>query len=167
LVIPDDAVRRGLAAVCWPGRLDVVQTQPLVVLDGAHNADGIGVLVRELPGIVGQRDIHLLFGVMRDKRWRPMVKMLGPHIARVMLAPTLPPRGEDVDVLAEAFAPYCPVSRAATPLQALRTLVQNTGEDDAILVAGSLFLVGDVFPFFLHRHGHPGLFPTSATNLHP
>lgn len=165
--IPDAALRRGIAQVRWPGRLDVVQTQPLIILDGAHNADGIAALIHELPGIVGGRAVHLLFGVMRDKRWQPMVAALGAHIARVTVAPTLPPRGEDPEELAKVFARYCPVSIASSPLQGLEDLVRTVGDGDAILVAGSLFLVGETYPYFLNRCGQPGLFNASSTTLHP
>ena len=165
--IPDAAIRRGISEVRWPGRLDVVQRNPLIVLDGAHNVDGVTALVNELPNIVGGRGVHLLFGVMRDKRWRPMVEALGPYVAHVTVAPTLPPRGEDPAVLARAFARYCPVSIASSPLQGLEALLNAAGEDDALLVAGSLFLVGEVFPYFLSRQGQPGLFSTSSPTLHP
>lgn len=165
--ISDDAIRRGIAEVRWPGRLDIVETQPLIVLDGAHNTDGIAALIGELPGIVGGRAVHLLFGVMRDKHWRPMVELLGPHIARVTLAPTLPPRGEDPEELEKAFARHCPVSIASSPLQGLEDLIRSVSDDDGILVAGSLFLVGEIYPYFLGQHGRPGLFNTSATTLQP
>ena len=165
--IPDAAIQRGMAQVRWPGRLDVVHEHPLVVLDGAHNADGVAALVRELPAIVGGRDVHLLFGVMRDKRWQPMVEMLAPHAAGVTLAPTLRRRGENPEVLAKAFAPHCPVSIAASPQQGLRDLLRTTGEDGAILVTGSLFLVGEILPHFLSRHGRPSLFSTGTTSIHP
>jgi dihydrofolate synthase/folylpolyglutamate synthase len=166
-VIPDDDIRRGISEVRWPGRLDVVQTHPLVVLDGAHNVDGVTALVNELPNIVGGRDVHLLFGVMRDKRWQPMVEALGPHVAHVTVAAALPPRGEDPVVLAQSFARYCRVSIASSPLQGLEALLNAASEDDALLVAGSLFLVGEVFPYFLSRQGQPGLFSTSSPTLYP
>jgi dihydrofolate synthase/folylpolyglutamate synthase len=166
-IIPDAAIQRGLAQVRWPGRLDVVQAQPLVVLDGAHNVDGVAALVRELPAIVGGRAVYLLFGVMRDKRWQPMVETLAPHVARVTVAAALPPRGEDPEVLAKAFAPYCPVALASSPLQGLLDLSHGGGEDHAILVTGSLFLVGEVLPYFLSGHGRPSLFNMSSTPLHP
>jgi len=166
-VIPDAAIRRGISEVRWPGRLDVVQTDPLLVLDGAHNVDGVTALVNELPNIVGGRDVHLLFGVMRDKRWEPMVEMLGPHATHVTVVPTLPPRGEDPAVLAQSFARYCRVSIAASPLHGLEALLNAASKDDALLVAGSLFLVGEILPYFLSRHGRPGLFGTSTPALYP
>jgi hypothetical protein len=45
-------------------------------------------------------------------------------------------------------------------------MLNAASEDDALLVAGSLFLVGEIFPYFLSRHGQPGLFSTSSLTLH-
>src|SRR5262249_5331924 len=78
-----DAVRRGLAEVRWPGRLAVVSEAPLVVLDGAHNADGIATLVAELPAIVGDRPLDLVFAAMADKRWPEMLATLLPRVRAV------------------------------------------------------------------------------------
>jgi len=167
LPVSPAAMRRGLATVQWPGRMDVVQQAPLVVLDGAHNPDGVGTLVRDLPAVIGKRTLHLLFGVMRDKHWVPMVELLGPLAATAMLTPVLPPRGEEVAPLARAFEPYCPVRTAADPISGLEGLLESVGQDDAIVVTGSLFLIGAVYPHFLRRRGQPALFSSSAADLHP
>jgi dihydrofolate synthase/folylpolyglutamate synthase len=165
--LADAALRRGLAEVRWPGRLDVVQAQPLVVLDGAHNADGVAALACEVPRIVGRRPVHLLFAVMRDKRWRPMADALGPLVRSATLTAVLPPRGEAPEALAPAFQRHCPVRIVAAPELALETVLRSAGAGDAILVAGSLFLVGAVYPYFLRRRGQPSLFAASAAALHP
>jgi dihydrofolate synthase/folylpolyglutamate synthase len=165
--ITDAAVQRGLAGVRWPGRLDVVQAAPLVVLDGAHNADGAATLRNELPPIVGARPVHLLFGVMRDKRWQRMVEALGPMVSSATLTTALPPRAESPELLARAFERYCPVAVVPEPVQALGTLMQSVDSDAAILVTGSLFLVGAIYPYFLGRRGQCALFKTQPATLHP
>ena len=161
------AIRRGLRQVRWPGRLDVVQTAPLVVLDGAHNADGIAALVRELPNVVGKRAVHLLFAVMRDKQWQPMVDCIAPYVAAATLTTVLPPRGEAPIALAERFARYCPVRVATEPLDALAAVLDQVGADDAVLVAGSLFLIGAIYPYFLRRCGTRDPFGAGAATLQP
>jgi len=163
--VTEHAIRRGLASVCWPGRLDLVQSAPMVILDGAHNRDGVTTLVRELPAIASDRRIRLLFGVMRDKDWRPMIDVLGPRVERVIVTTVLPPRGERGEVLAEAFAAYTRVRVVSDPHDGLRELLADAGEHDAILVAGSLFLIGQVYPYFLRRSGHQGLFGAPAVPL--
>jgi folylpolyglutamate synthase/dihydropteroate synthase len=69
--------------------------------------------------------------------------------------------------LAQAFARYCRVSIASSPLRGLEAVLDAASEDDALLVAGSLFLVGEILPYFLGRHGHAGLFSTSSPALYP
>ena len=167
LPLSDEALRRGLAQVRWPGRLDVVREAPLVVLDGAHNADGVATLVRELPAITQGRAIHLLFAVMRDKLWQPMVDTLGRVARTVTLTTVLPPRGEAPETLARHFAPYCPVRIEPQAVPALEALVGSVNAGDAVLVTGSLFLVGAVYPYFLGRRGRPGLFDPRPTALQP
>jgi dihydrofolate synthase/folylpolyglutamate synthase len=167
LAVDAEAIRRGLAEVRWPGRLDIVRAAPLVLLDGAHNVDGITALVRELPAVIGGRPVHLLFGVMRDKRWQPMVEAIAPHIASATVTTVLPPRGEAPEVLAHAFAPYCAVRVAAQPFDGLERLLAAAGESDAVLVTGSLFLVGAVYPYFLRLHGAQDVFAAGVETLQP
>jgi dihydrofolate synthase/folylpolyglutamate synthase len=167
LPLPDDAVRLGLATVRWPGRLEVIHTEPLVILDGAHNADGIAALIRELPTVVGSRTVHLLFAVMRDKRWQPMVDMLGPHVASAVVTSVLPPRGEAAHMLAGAFARHCCVRVAPDALTGLGMLLRAAGPDDVVLVAGSLFLIGAVYPHFLGGRGRQQLFDPADAPLNP
>ncbi|MFI5397888.1 MAG: bifunctional folylpolyglutamate synthase/dihydrofolate synthase [Candidatus Binatia bacterium] len=162
-----EAIRRGLDQVRWPGRLEIVQDRPVVVLDGAHNLHGVMALARELPNVVGKRAVHLLFGVMRDKDWQPMVDTLGPLISSATVATALPPRGEAAETLARAFARHCPVRIAPEPLAGLEALLDHVGEDEGVLVTGSLFLVGAIYPYFLRLHGKRDLFSGNAATLHP
>lgn len=143
--VPDDAVRRGLAAVRWPGRLDVVSQAPLTILDGAHNRDGVAALVRELPALLEGRPLHLLFAVMGDKDWRPMVEQLGPLCASAVITEVLRPRGAPVAALVRAFAPYCPTVAEPDVGRAWRRLAARVRSEEAIVAAGSLFLVGALY----------------------
>lgn len=145
LPVSADAVRRGLAGVRWPGRLDVVGTAPLTILDGAHNVDGVAALVRELPALLDGRAMHLLFAVMGDKDWRPMVERLAPLCASVMVTEVLRPRGAPAAAVAEVFRPYCPVLIEPDPARAWHRLAARTPTAEAIVATGSLFLVGALY----------------------
>ena len=159
-----DPIRRGLAAVRWPGRLDVVNLAPLTILDGAHNLDGVTALVGELPSLLAGRPLHLLFSVMRDKDWRPMVECLAPLCASVVVTEVLPPRGAPAAAVAESFRPYCPVTVEPDPLDAWRRLTAATRADEAIVAAGSLFLVGALYATVLPATLRPG---DTRGALHP
>jgi dihydrofolate synthase/folylpolyglutamate synthase len=144
LPVPEEAVRRGLDSVEWPGRLQVVTGEPTVILDGAHNLDGLLALRRELPSLAGQRAVHLLFAVMKDKAWQPMVEGLASTCASATVTEVLPPRCVDSATLATHFCRYCPTTCHPRVADAWREVCRKAIPADVILVTGSLFLVGAV-----------------------
>ena len=142
------AVRRGLQTAYWPGRLEIVSHQPLVILDGAHNPQAMQTLVTELPRMVNGKRVKLLFAVMRDKDWRTMIPLLTPLVSEVVVTRVQQARAEDPAVLHEAFAPVVPVRVIPDAPSACRQMLATLSSDEALLVAGSLFLIGEVYPVF-------------------
>jgi dihydrofolate synthase/folylpolyglutamate synthase len=139
-----DAVRRGLAGVRWPGRLAVVAERPRTVLDGAHNPAGAATLAQELPAVVGDRPVVLVFAVMADKDWRAILAPLLPRVARVVVT-RVGRRGLATGALVDALAPRLPVEAVEDPHAAVARGRALAGSDGAVLVAGSLFLVGEAY----------------------
>lgn len=148
LAVSADDLRRGLRAATWPGRLDVVSEHPLVVLDGAHNPQAVETLVAELPGVLQGRRVKLLFSVMHDKDWRAMVPVLARVADEVVVTRVRQERAEDPAVLRTAFTPLRPVRLIPDAQEACRQLMSEAGANDAVVVCGSLFLVGEVYPLF-------------------
>ncbi|MBI3181302.1 MAG: bifunctional folylpolyglutamate synthase/dihydrofolate synthase [Myxococcales bacterium] len=145
LGVGPERVRQGLAAVRWPGRLEEVARRPHVVLDGAHNPGGAFALARALDELYPGREVHLVFGVLADKDYRAILRALLPLCASVQLAPVKSPRALPPErCLAEAAA-LCPAVRAhPTPALALAAATELAGEQGLVLVAGSLYLVGEL-----------------------
>lgn len=139
---------QGVRTAYWPGRVEVVSQSPLVILDGAHNPQALDTLQAELPALVGGRRVKLLFAVMRDKDWRAMIPMLTQFVSEVVVTRAHQARAEDPELLRAAFAPFCPVRIVADAAEACQQLVASAQPDEAIVVAGSLFLVGEVYPLF-------------------
>ncbi len=143
--ISDDAIRGGVARARWPGRLETVCERPLVVLDGAHNPAGAAALAREIPAIAVGRPVHLLFGVLADKRWPSMIEALAPFVADVTVVPVAERRSEDPARVAAGFAAKVPTRVAADARAAIDDwLCDPRFADSVVVVAGSLFLVGEV-----------------------
>ena len=141
---PPDAVRRGLARVRWPGRLAVVGAEPRVVLDGAHNPDGMAALVAELPALVGTRPVDLVFAAMADKNWAAMLAALLPHVRRVIVT-RVGRRGAAPVEIARAIGARVPVDAEDDPRAALDATLSRAAPGEAVLVTGSLFLVGEAY----------------------
>ena len=150
-------MRDGLARVRWPGRLEVVSRQPLVVLDGAHNPAGIVRLARTLPELTGDRPLVLVFAVMADKAWETMLEPLLPRVARVV-ATRVGRRGADPALLAATLGPRVPVETIADPRAAVRVALAGAAPDEAVLVTGSLFLVGEAYAELGEKNGRWRLF---------
>lgn len=150
--ISDEDVRRSVAGVEWPGRLEIVSEHPRIVLDGAHNPAGAEALAREIPALAGGRPVRLVFGVLADKRWNLMVEKLAPAVADVTVVPVRERRSEDPERVAAAFRRFMPAATAPSGIAALDRLLGVEGAHDSlVLVAGSLFLVGEVREYLMPR----------------
>ena len=140
----EEAVRAGLAGVRWPGRLAVVRGRPLVVVDGAHNPAGVEALAAELPRLLGDRRLILVFAVMADKDWTAMLDRLVGRAAELIVT-RVGRRGLDPAAIADAVGRRCAVRVVGDPRAAIRAALAGASARDAVLVAGSLFLAGEAY----------------------
>jgi dihydrofolate synthase/folylpolyglutamate synthase len=149
--LDNGTVRRGIAAIRWPGRLQTVPRpglRPLLV-DGAHNPAGAEALAAHLDaaGLAGRVD--LVFGALGDKSVEGMFAPLAARSNRVVLVAPSSPRAIPPEALAARLgAPGLP--RAASLEEALEALAGNV-EDPPILVAGSLVLAGEALALVERR----------------
>src|SRR5579863_3678801 len=161
--ISEDAIRRGLRQVVWPGRFDVVMQRPQVILDCAHNEIAIEALLETIAVELGPAvKPRLVFGCLEDKQWDRMAQMLGPRVRDVILTRVKPKRPLDPEKLLPQFARYVPARVVSEPLDAVAEVMAKATADDVVLVTGSVYLVGEVYPWFMARTGRLGLFPEPA-----
>lgn len=152
IVLTEQAVREGLCRVRWEGRIEIVDRQPMTILDGAHNPAAARVLAQYLrmfrlfhPG----RRVILVLGMMRDKDHRGFVEPLTDLVDEVVLTEVDLPRSATVQELQTAIGNRWPRLHMKEELsEALRQARQLAGEDDLICVTGSLMLIGDVKGLF-------------------
>ncbi|MGM0605180.1 MAG: bifunctional folylpolyglutamate synthase/dihydrofolate synthase [Halobacteriota archaeon] len=144
--LDDRSIERGLARADWPGRFDVVSTDPLVVLDGAHNRDACRRLAETLSTFEYER-LHLVFGAMSRKDHRAMVEALPPVDTAVTCAPALD-RAADADVLHSVVVDVGvpDVTAAESVAEAVSIVRRRAAPADCILLAGSLFLIAEARP---------------------
>jgi dihydrofolate synthase/folylpolyglutamate synthase len=138
------AVREGLRRHRWPGRLEVVARRPLVIFDGAHNLDAAGKLGRWLAQNRGGRPLTLVTGILDDKPYRAMLRRLLPHAARVIVTRARIDRALPPETLAAAARPLVSEVRIIPQVaEALRYAVATAPPEGLVLVAGSLYVVGE------------------------
>ena len=153
--IPDAAVARGLANVCWPARLEVVSHHPLVVLDCAHNVASAEALVQTLRASFPPAQRLLIFGSSNDKDVAGIFRVLAPHFQHAFLTRygnnprSVPPEELAGFLERNAEMPYTLCPSAADAWQAARALA---GPSDMVCITGSVFLAGELRPLLLPKN---------------
>jgi dihydrofolate synthase/folylpolyglutamate synthase len=142
--VSEKHIREGLAHVNWPGRLQLAQSPggQKILLDGAHNVAGAKVLRAALEQNFGGAKYALILGVLRDKDWQHICEMLAPLAARIYTTPVASERTATAGELAEACRKANP-SAAIIACNSLGQALQKTATGDFIVIAGSLYLVGE------------------------
>ena len=119
--------------------------RPGVVLDGAHNAQSAEVLAATWRQSFGEKKPSLVFSAVGGKDIRGILEILAPLAARIFLCPVDTPRAVSPDELATFLPPEAPPHATFATFQAAFAAAEATGAP--ILIAGSLFLVGEARAF--------------------
>lgn len=140
------AVRRGLAGVRWPCRLEKVHRDPDVFVDAGHTPGAVDALAASLAGLLSGRRVLLVTGVSRDKDVEGIVTRLLPVAAEV-IATRAHHRGApaaEVAAVARERAPELPLDVAETIEEALASALPRAGREGmTVVVAGGLFLAAE------------------------
>ena len=152
--ITAESLVRGLAAVSWPGRLQVLRETPMVVVDGAHNADSARRLREAVLALLPGRRIILVFGTSVDKDIEGMARELSPLGAEVLVAASHHPRAAPAEMVARVWANYQSCQSFPSVPQALEEALARAMASDLILATGSLFLVAESIEYFRRRKGN-------------
>ncbi|MFO0692083.1 MAG: folylpolyglutamate synthase/dihydrofolate synthase family protein [Polyangiales bacterium] len=138
--LPEAAVRKGLAGVKWPARLERVPGRPALLLDAAHNPDGCAVLADHLRAMPRRGRTVLLFGAMADKDHEAMLRCFdGVVDARIYAVPSMG-RAPDPAI----FPSVRPGEVAADVSTGLARAKSLAGPGGLVVVAGSIFVVAAV-----------------------
>jgi dihydrofolate synthase/folylpolyglutamate synthase len=137
------AIRAGLRDVRWPGRLEVIQHDPLTVIDVGHTPDGIRQSLASLTAIHGADNWILVTGASRDKKAEEIIGALAPAFDTIV-ATAAHHKGADAQAIAAAARlanPKAKVDVAATLEDAVRSSQERaTKQKQRVYVAGGLFL---------------------------
>ena len=143
---------KGIAETRWPGRLEHISPNPDILLDGAHNPAGVRALIRYLERFYPDRKRWIIFGAMRDKSVAEMAEILFPLADELVLTAADSPRSMPPQELAALVGR----GRAVANLGAALQLVAREAEaDDAIIITGSLFLLGEARAASYNRNSWP------------
>ncbi len=152
--IDDAAIARGIAATYWPGRLELVQQNPCVYLDGTHNPAGARALLAFWDENFSGQRIHLVYGAMRDKAVDEITGLLFPRAASVTLTEPGQSRAITAAELARIAGHFVSSGRLEVvpdPSAALEHAIALAAPADAVFATGSLYLAGDLRRYWATR----------------
>jgi dihydrofolate synthase/folylpolyglutamate synthase len=139
-----DHIREGLKKTRWPGRMQVVSQEPLIILDGAHNPDAMRILVNSMRDAFQWKHLILVLGVMGDKDIPKIMNRIGPIADHIIYTRPEYHRAAEPQVLMKAAVPLGKTGEIVPTIpEALSNAKARSGPGDVILVTGSLFTVGE------------------------
>lgn len=137
--IPEEAIRQGLAKSRWAGRLEIMQENPLVVVDGAHNQAGAKILRKALKEVFVYEKLILLLAIFADKAVDDVVKELAPLADKIIVAKSHNPRALPPEELAKEVAKYNgQIIVKEEILDGVKEALSLVGPKDMVCIAGSL-----------------------------
>mgnify|MGYP000885907553 CR=1 FL=1 len=143
LQVSDQAVEKGFASVQWPGRFEMINDDPIIMIDSAHNPDSALKLRLAMDDYLTDKEIVLVFGVSEDKDVRGIFSQLLPRVKFMVATQSSHPRAMQSEKLVElAQQSGCPAIATGDLPGALEAAFQIAGENSAIVVAGSVFVAG-------------------------
>ena len=143
--IPDKSYFTGFKNVRWPGRMEIVQREPLVILDSAKDQLAMSSLAESTKEMFPEKKINLVLAVSRDKKVGMIVREIVPLANKIVLTRhSLKERALDPASLAEEVEIYGKeFSVAENVKEAVERAINNSGKGELVLVTGSVFTVGE------------------------
>lgn len=146
--ITEDSIRAGMLKAKWPGRLEIVSKNPLIILDGGHNYDGVMKLCTSVKELWPDKKIGVVYAAMRDKNYAGCIELLNRSLNPSLYVTTVPgmARAAKPDELMRAAEKFSWENLCAfdEPSDAVKESVKNG--NDLTLVCGSLYMIGYIRP---------------------
>ena len=143
--LTEENIRDGLRDTRWPGRFDIMQHDPLFIIDGGHNPQCIEALVKNIRDYLEGKNLIILTGVLADKDYADMYKPVMPYARKfVCITPPSPRKLEAVDLAAHLRAAGADAMACESIDDGVRTAMELAGKDGVVLSFGSLYSIGAI-----------------------
>lgn len=140
-----EVIEESLKDVKWIGRLETLNRKPLIVIDGAHNIDGIRALKNNIRKYFKYNKMYLLLGILADKQVGEMIEEITPMAEKVF---ALTPHNERAEINEDLKNEIKKINSNVESIDdyktAIKKAINEADEDDLILVSGSLYMIGDM-----------------------
>ena len=145
LNINEDDIRKGLINTRWPGRIEKLMDNPTFIIDGAHNEDGARSLAKAIEKNFKGKKGTLLIGILEDKDIDGVLEILMPYFNKVITTTPYNDRAINCEVLKDKISKYIDNVVSIENIEdAVNYTLKDAKEDDVIISAGSLYMIGTV-----------------------
>lgn len=138
-------IEKGIESAVWKGRLEVLNKKPLIVIDGAHNIQGIKSLKENVEKYFNYDNMHLLIGILADKQVEDMINEIVPLSSDVV---ALTPNSYRAELASELEKEIYKVNKNVKSFESYKegflSAYKKAKENDMILVTGSLYMIGEM-----------------------
>jgi dihydrofolate synthase/folylpolyglutamate synthase len=146
--INEKSIHEGFSRAFWPGRFEIVQYTPPVILDCAHNRDSAAKLCLTLEEYYPEKSVVLIFGASEDKDIQGMLDELMPKVTDLITVKSFHPRAIDPDKLVEMAKKYNRSVHCVEHIpEAIEKALQTIGQGQLVLITGSIFVVAEARKF--------------------
>ena len=147
-LIPKKAVYNGFKNTKWPGRMEIIQKNPIVILDGAHNVQSAKAVRATLSNLAKGKKVHMLIGVLKDKDYKQIIQILAPLAHTIIATEIANKRALSANQLYNIIKDKGHDSNRLILEKRLKNAYkigqQLLQEDDILICLGSLYLVGEI-----------------------
>lgn len=158
-VLSDDAIKKGMRDTLWAGRMELVHSNPRIVLDGAHNPEGAESLARSIPETYRYQKLNLMMGILANKHHQAYLQHILPIVDTLILSEPDFRRKLDAErlfeIVTELKAQYAKADLKIIVepdwKSALSLLLAQTQQEDLGVVTGTLYMISDVRASLLHQ----------------
>lgn len=155
LPISDREISKGFEKVNWPGRFEVLQRYPAVIVDSAHNRDSALKLRLTLDDYLPGSPVVLIFGASEDKDIHGMFAELMPRVRNVIATQSIHPRALDANLLVEMAHSFGVPAKVVLPLEAaLESAMQDADGEGVVLATGSIFVAAAIRQTWHEKFGN-------------
>lgn len=143
--VREESIKAGLENVKWIGRMEKLNKNPMVVIDGAHNIDGIRTLKESIKEYFSYNKLILILGILGDKQVKEMVNTIGSLGENIILTEPHNERAESLEVMESYLKEENKnVYKIMNYREAYEKALELANDDDLVLICGSLYMIGDM-----------------------
>ena len=129
--------------VKWKGRLEILNEKPYIVVDGAHNVDGVQYLKKNIEEYFKYKNLYLILGILGDKEVEKMLEIIAPMAKEVYTVTSNSNRATNSEDLKKKVLKYNKNCLSFEDYKkAANYAINRANEDDIILASGSLYMIG-------------------------